>query len=491
MRSAEFKLIDWRHATGLIIIFILIGSFLPSVAQCEDCLIRIHLTGTVREATTGTPVSNAQICIDNSSISLCTDPSCQSECTLPMPWACYSCVSSDPYGYFHLYVTCAIPASSGSARILLGFTASKQGYVTEQFYYGYMCLWLAGCSPSVINLYQNFVLQPTEYPKISIDQTHFHITAYQGEAKDTVLSVYNIGEANLIVKLTQSGENFKPDLVPLECVPVFCPPEMFCAGARVANWGEADAWNVGVDFYPVPYWMVLTDTITFIPSYGEEHTMVGYWQTLPNILFLEVVVDPQNLIEESNESNNILTCPWPLGPSHSDSAKTIPAELGWLSISPDSAVIQPLSSFSFTISVNAEGLDMGEYQAKILVRSNDPVDSIVQVPVYLSVTGTGVVDEQENNTFEDFLLAQNWPNPFNPRTVIEYRLSNPGHVKLTIYNILGQKERVLVNEHQDAGSKSVIWDGKDEIGRELPSGVYFYKLETEEFTDSKKMMLLK
>jgi len=88
-------------------------------------------------------------------------------------------------------------------------------------------------------------------------------------------------------------------------------------------------------------------------------------------------------------------------------------------------------------------------------------------------------------------LFQNYPNPFNPETQIKYDLPVSGHVELTIYNILGQKVKVLVDEIQDAGHKSVMWDGKDDEGREVASGIYFYKITAESFKKTKKMVLLK
>ena len=92
---------------------------------------------------------------------------------------------------------------------------------------------------------------------------------------------------------------------------------------------------------------------------------------------------------------------------------------------------------------------------------------------------------------KQFELAQNYPNPFNPETKISYALPKDCHVKLTIYNMLGQKINVLVDEHQTAGHKNVHWDGKDYKGDEVASGIYFYKLDAVEFTQSKRMVLLK
>jgi len=90
-----------------------------------------------------------------------------------------------------------------------------------------------------------------------------------------------------------------------------------------------------------------------------------------------------------------------------------------------------------------------------------------------------------------FRLFQNYPNPFNPETRIRYDLPQAGNVSLAVYNVLGQRVRVLVDEFQDAGRKSVTWDGRDDGGREAASGIYFYKIKAEEYQTTMKMVLLK
>jgi hypothetical protein len=95
------------------------------------------------------------------------------------------------------------------------------------------------------------------------------------------------------------------------------------------------------------------------------------------------------------------------------------------------------------------------------------------------------------STPQSFSLSQNYPNPFNPQTTISYCLPQDAHVTLVIYNILGQKVRTLVDKHQSTGVRTVNWDGKDEDGNQVSSGVYFYRLDSEQFTEIKKMLLMK
>jgi len=92
---------------------------------------------------------------------------------------------------------------------------------------------------------------------------------------------------------------------------------------------------------------------------------------------------------------------------------------------------------------------------------------------------------------KSFALSQNFPNPFNPESEISYDLPNDSWVKLSIYNISGQKVKTLVDGFEAAGHKTVIWDGKNEKGEQVASGVYFYRLEAGDFTATKKMVLLR
>jgi hypothetical protein len=92
---------------------------------------------------------------------------------------------------------------------------------------------------------------------------------------------------------------------------------------------------------------------------------------------------------------------------------------------------------------------------------------------------------------ELFSLSQNYPNPFNLQTQIRYALPADCDVKFTIYDILGRRVRVLVDEHQSAGYRNVHWDGKEERGIEVASGIYFYKIEAGQFVQTKKMLLIK
>ncbi len=100
--------------------------------------------------------------------------------------------------------------------------------------------------------------------------------------------------------------------------------------------------------------------------------------------------------------------------------------------------------------------------------------------------------EEEGNLPKRTTLFQNYPNPFNPTTLIQFELEKPERVNLAIYNILGQRVRtMLAGEEFAAGPYTFLWDGKDDRGSPVSSGMYVYKLATQSFLQTKKMMLVK
>ena len=96
-----------------------------------------------------------------------------------------------------------------------------------------------------------------------------------------------------------------------------------------------------------------------------------------------------------------------------------------------------------------------------------------------------IIDEREKN-LQTFTLKQNYPNPFNSYTSIEYELFRDRHITLTIYDLSGNQIEILVNEEQGSNDYSINWNAKG-----LGTGIYFYKIQTKNFSNTKKMMLVK
>ena len=90
-----------------------------------------------------------------------------------------------------------------------------------------------------------------------------------------------------------------------------------------------------------------------------------------------------------------------------------------------------------------------------------------------------------------FSLHQNYPNPFNPETTIRFELPHSADVRLTVYNLLGQRIVTLLDEHREEGIHHFMWNGTDRTGRIVPSGMYFYRLETPNWTETNKLLIIR
>ena len=101
------------------------------------------------------------------------------------------------------------------------------------------------------------------------------------------------------------------------------------------------------------------------------------------------------------------------------------------------------------------------------------------------------VKERSVASERTFSLHQNFPNPFNPTTTILFSVHKPTRVALDIFNLLGQKIRTLFDNEVQPGTTTVVWDGNDDKGRGMSSGTYLYRLTTEGFAETRKMLLLK
>ena len=105
-------------------------------------------------------------------------------------------------------------------------------------------------------------------------------------------------------------------------------------------------------------------------------------------------------------------------------------------------------------------------------------------------TGVEIVDELAGRP-ESYALLQNYPNPFNPATIIRFEIPEAGRVQLFIYNTMGQVVRRLVDRHMQPGRYQVVWDGTDDRGRILSSGLYFYTLQTGDYSRTLRMLFMK
>jgi hypothetical protein len=143
-----------------------------------------------------------------------------------------------------------------------------------------------------------------------------------------------------------------------------------------------------------------------------------------------------------------------------------------------------------TLVADRQGYDAAQISVTVTanVYTLDNVNITMSPSSPTSVGQPGVLPEK-------FALSQNYPNPFNPSTKISYALSVPSVVTLKVFNILGQEVATLFDGTSAAGTFDAVWDGKDNLGRAVASGVYMYKLHatggSTEFLQTRKMLLLK
>jgi hypothetical protein len=125
----------------------------------------------------------------------------------------------------------------------------------------------------------------------------------------------------------------------------------------------------------------------------------------------------------------------------------------------------------------------------IKVTAADTANASISCQFKITVVAGPNGIENKDQLPKESQLLQNYPNPFNPTTTIQYSLNKPSQVKLTIYDLLGQKVRTLQNSFQNAGEYSLIWDTTDEMGMSVSSGIYIYRLESNDHICQKKMVL--
>jgi hypothetical protein len=97
---------------------------------------------------------------------------------------------------------------------------------------------------------------------------------------------------------------------------------------------------------------------------------------------------------------------------------------------------------------------------------------------------------ETKSTPTEFVLSQNYPNPFNPETEICFQLPEDVHVTLSIYNMLGQRVCTLIDKQKQTGYHSIKWNGKDDFGGTVASGLYLYVIQAGNFNDVKKMVMM-
>ena len=230
------------------------------------------------------------------------------------------------------------------------------------------------------------------------------------------------------------------------------------------------------------YWQVRS-RLASNPSSMSNYSSVAQFTVSPGAL--PVVVLPANPIygAELNSSNVCLS--WVL-PAQSSSPLKFDLELSTNEDLTNPLIIRNIHSTNYTI----DGLKPGKYYWRVQSKTSNGEKSEYS---YKNEFIVGSVTDVSGNIdfIKEYSLEQNYPNPFNPSTMIKYTLPHNSFVTLKIYDILGREIKTLVSENQNSGQYSIQWDGTDNSGNRVTSGIYIYKIVANNYVASKKMILMK
>jgi len=162
----------------------------------------------------------------------------------------------------------------------------------------------------------------------------------------------------------------------------------------------------------------------------------------------------------------------------------------WFKMESNFGLVNASEAFSNAFTIAPGLLAAGRHELNLMVVDNQPDFQIKMIPVKLDYITS--VENFQSQVPEKFRIEQNYPNPFNLETVIQYDLPTQGYVTLDIFNILGQRIYRLVETDHTAGSYSINWNGKDESGELVGSGIYFYVIKLDNIAlPARKMVILK
>ncbi len=341
------------------------------------------------------------------------------------------------------------------------------------------------CGDSTINGYNNHWLDYLETPVIDLSGTTSPALSFKGywavESTGGEDPPYDGWDGCNVWISTNGGEIFSvitPTSPVYDCGHLWSfghPGQGFGMGTDIAGWaGSSGGWkNVNFD----------------LSSYISDSVVVRF--ALASDL-AECVTDDYYLkgffidnVDISDETNTIFSddC----GDSTNMTAIGMTSgDHDWLTITKGAGKISQNSSEQVTFNINAEDLNSGEYSAEILIQTNDNTNRTITINLKVTNNSSNVNSVE---VVDNYKLNQNYPNPFNPITNINYSINsnNSENVKLIIFDLMGKKMEVLVDEMQSNGNYEVKFDGSD-----YSSGIYFYRLMIgNEFSDTKKMVFLK
>ena len=331
-----------------------------------------------------------------------------------------------------------------------------------------------------------------QFPEITLDTTELNLSCEINHTVSTPFEIFNTGTADLNYTLSYSTMIFENLSIEIENSP---SANSYNSNTLTeGNWKEFDITEEGT---------VSKVTVDFDWDTDNYPAEGSIWMSSPaenSAKISENITDGHYTIELTDFEGEDLTGTWKIwiADSYSDGGhqatnvsfdfEIAHESADWLTLSADNGIILPSESTQIDALCNATGLAIGDYTGKIKIESNDPNCSVTYIDVNLTVTDEEAISEDAPKTY----LKGNSPNPFNPLTTIYYSLAEKSDVEITIYNVLGEKVKTLIKEKDILpGDYDLTWDGKDESGNSVASGVYFYKMNSTKKNEVRKMLLVK
>jgi len=248
----------------------------------------------------------------------------------------------------------------------------------------------------------------------------------------------------------------------------------------------------------------------------------GYWATLADLMYLMMRIQEEGFAphiepDPQTEVAKIIISDRPATTSFSVSSQTETGGLLFIFKGTDlnsenvrfSAEIQDMDLYTHqdadglrVMIISTEGKYIPSGERSLFTLEGQTIDS-VEISICDdegNLVGVKTIHEQSPTLPQGYSLSQNCPNPFNPVTSIQYSVgsrqrkaadNSTQHVSIKVYNIMGQLVRTLLDEEKLPGNYQLVWDGKDQSGEEVASGIYFYRLKSDEYVKTKKMILLR
>ena len=165
----------------------------------------------------------------------------------------------------------------------------------------------------------------------------------------------------------------------------------------------------------------------------------------------------------------------------------------WISIENGVGRIESGEIYNVNVSVDTKELQPGDYLGRIEFSTNSDTEQNLSVPVKLKVIPgiSSGVNTDLKNVPVSIVLGQNYPNPFNSSTIISYSINAQDHYRMLIFDVKGKLVRNLFSTYKNCGNYTIKWDGKDDFGKNVSSGLYLLVLKSKRTIKSIKMMYLR